>query len=89
MPPMKAKITPADGVREILRKRVARAKDLDDLPDELQLGEGGLGLDSIALVELLLECERLFRLPPPLALLDGPPLTVGLLAEHVRASACR
>jgi len=88
MPPMRP-ITLADGVREILRKRVPRAKDLDDLPDELLLGEGGLGLDSIALVELLLECERLFRLPPPLALLEGPPLTVGLLAEHVRASARR
>jgi acyl carrier protein len=80
---------PMDGIRDLLRTRVPRARDLGDLPDDLPLGEGGLGLDSIGLVELLLECEQRFRLPPLLTLLDGPPLTVGLLADHVRASACR
>jgi len=86
---MCGEIAPADGLREILRERVPGARDLDELPDEMPLGEGGLGLDSIALVELLLECERHFRLSPPQALLEGPPLTVGLLAKHVRAGARR
>ena len=81
---MSAEVAWAEGIRELLRTRVPHARDLDNLPDDLPLGEGGLGLDSIALVELLLECEKRFRLPPPLTLLDGPPLTVGLLAEAIQ-----
>jgi acyl carrier protein len=76
-------------IRDLLRSRAPIARDLDDLPDSLQLGAGGLGLDSIALVELLLECEERFHLPPSLPLLDGPPLTIGLLAAHARACASR
>ena len=80
---MSTEVAPTDGIRDLLRTRIPRARDFDDLPDDLPLGEGGLGLDSIALVELLLECEQRFCLAPPLTLLDGPPLTVGLLAEAV------
>ncbi len=87
--PMKPKCESADSLREILRRRVPRAAELRDLPDELELGEGGLGLDSIGLVELLLACGEHFGLPPPLSLLDGPPLTVGLLAEHVQTCTRR
>lgn len=76
-------------IRELLRSRVPLARALDDLPDSLQLGAGGLGLDSIALVELLLECEERFHLPPSLPLLEGPPLTIGLFAAHARAGAGR
>jgi acyl carrier protein len=76
-------------VRDLLRERVPLARELDELPDALPLGAGGLGLDSIALVELLLECEERFRLPPALSLLEGPPLTIGLLVAHARAGAAR
>ena len=87
--PMKPERDSADSLREILRRRVPSAAELRDLPDELELGEGGLGLDSIGLVELLLACGEHFGLPSPLSLLDGPPLTVGLLAEHVQTCTRR
>ncbi|HEV2844085.1 MAG TPA: phosphopantetheine-binding protein [Thermoanaerobaculia bacterium] len=76
----------AEAVRDLLRARAPLARDRSDLPDGLPLGPGGLGLDSIALVELLLDCERRFGIPRPVDLLEGPPLTVGLLVSHVRAA---
>ena len=86
---MESGLTMDDEIRDFLRALVPLARELGDLPDTLQLGAGGLGLDSIALVELLLECEERFHLPPSLPLLDGPPLTIGLLADHARAGAVR
>jgi acyl carrier protein len=78
-----------DAVRELLRSRAPHRlfADLpDDLPDDLRLGPGGLGLDSIAVVELLLDCERRLGVPPMglLGLLDGAPLTVGRLVAGLR-----
>jgi acyl carrier protein len=72
-------------VRDLVRSRSALARDRADLPGELPLGPGGLGLDSIALVELLLDCQRRFGIPRPAELLEGPPLTLGLLVDHIRA----
>jgi acyl carrier protein len=46
-------------------------------------------MDSIALVELLLDCEERFGIPRPVELLEGEPLTVGRLVTHVRAAAER
>jgi acyl carrier protein len=84
---MKSDAETAEEVREALRRRAPLAGG--DLPDELPLGPGGLGLDSIALVELLLDCERRFGPIPTADLLEGPPLTVGLLVAQVRAAAGR
>jgi acyl carrier protein len=76
----------ADTILALLRARAPLAHNRNDLPDDLPLGPGGLGLDSIALVELLLDCERRFGIPRPGDLLEGPPLTVGILVSHVRAA---
>jgi acyl carrier protein len=79
-----------DAVRDLLcsRSPLARSRELPAaLPDDLRLGPGGLGLDSIALVELLLDCERRFGLADVAELLAGPPLTVGLLVARLRAVA--
>ncbi len=79
-----------DAVRDLLRSRspLGWSRELPAvLPDDLRLGAGGLGLDSIALVELLLDCERRFGLAGVAELLAGPPLTVGLLVAHARAVA--
>ncbi|HEX7183734.1 MAG TPA: phosphopantetheine-binding protein [Thermoanaerobaculia bacterium] len=74
-----------EAVRDLVRSRAPLAQDAPELPEDLRLGAGGLGLDSIALVELLLDCERRFGIPAPIGLLEGPPLTVGGLAAHVRS----
>ena len=74
-------------VWRLVRSRAPLARDLPDLPGDLRLGSGGLGLDSIALVELLLDCEQRFGIPRPVGLLEGEPLTVSLLVDHVRTAA--
>ena len=73
-------------VWRLVRSRAPLARDLPDLPGDLRLGPGGLGLDSIALVELLLDCEQRFGIPRPVGLLEGEPLTVGRLVDHMRTA---
>ena len=73
-----------EAVRDVVRSRAALARERSDLPDELPLGAGGLGLDSISLAELLLDCQRRFGIPAPVELLEGPPLTLGRLVAHIR-----
>jgi hypothetical protein len=57
----------------------------DPLPEDASLGEGGLGLDSIELVELLLECAERAGRPASedLDLLDAGPITLGQLIDHL------
>lgn len=74
-------------VRDLVRSRAPLAREGVDLPEDLRLGAGGLGLDSIALVELLLECEQRFGAPMAAELLEGPPLTLGHLLARVRAAS--
>ncbi|HEX7679335.1 MAG TPA: phosphopantetheine-binding protein [Thermoanaerobaculia bacterium] len=56
-----------------------------ELRSETRLGGGGLGLDSIALVEVLLQCEDRFGVEIAAQVLSQSPLTVGLLVQHIRA----
>ena len=74
-----------DVVRDLIRLRAPLARAHAELADDLPLGAGGLGMDSIALVELLLDCEQCFEIRRPVELLEGPPLTIGRLVDHVRA----
>lgn len=67
-------------IAEILRARGRDAVTADTL-----LGEGGLALDSIAIVEVLLECEERFGVSMAAELLAGEPLTVSRIAAHVAA----
>jgi acyl carrier protein len=76
-------------VRWLIRTKATPGLRAGDLPDDLSLGSSGLGLDSIALVELLLACEEHFALPFPAGLLDRGPLTIGHLIEHVRSERRR
>jgi acyl carrier protein len=55
------------------------------LDESLLLGSGGLGLDSISLVEVLLECEERFGVTIAPELLEQSPLTVGALVERIDA----
>lgn len=78
-----------ESLLDLLRARSPLAQRLDletGLTADLPLGTGGLGLDSIALVELLLEVEQRFAVAAAAELLAGPPLTVGLLLAHLRGT---
>ncbi len=96
---MKAASEVEESVRELLSSRAPLARSFAelpaDLPDNLPLGPGGLGLDSIALVELLLDCEYRFGIggiagiAGTAELLAGPPLTVDRLVAHIRAAVAR
>ncbi|HEX3583130.1 MAG TPA: acyl carrier protein [Thermoanaerobaculia bacterium] len=58
-----------------------------ELRADTPLGSGGLGLDSIALVELLLECEDRFGVEIATEALTASPLTVGALVERIRTQS--
>lgn len=69
-------------VVEILRDR----GHAGEISGDMLLGQGGLALDSIAIVELLLACEERFGIAIAAELLAGEPLTVGRLAGRVQRS---
>jgi acyl carrier protein len=85
LPTMTEDVSVERAVRDLLRSRSPLARGLSALPDALLLGPGGLGLDSIALVELLLDCEERFGMSGAAELLLGPPLTLGRLIAQVGA----
>jgi acyl carrier protein len=66
-------------VIEIIAARAAIAIDVDE---GVQLGSNGLGLDSIAIAEVLLDCERRFGVRMT-DLLGGDAITIGRLTEHI------
>lgn len=76
-------VTEIEGaLADLLRSRSPLAGS-GPLSHDLRLGAGGLGLDSIAMVELLLDCEERFGVRAA-ELLEGAPLTVGILLARVR-----
>lgn len=70
-----------DQVQAILRARNAEVP----LDAEVALGSGGVNLDSIALVEVLLQCEDRFGVSIAAEMLERPSLTVGMLVERIEA----
>jgi acyl carrier protein len=76
-------------VRNAVRARVPDASSGRDLPDDTAVGRAGLGLDSIAIVELLLDCEAALGVPFPAAIFDTGPLTVRRLIDHARRAIPR
>jgi len=72
----------SEAIETILRKRGYAGEVSPDLP----LGAGGLGLDSIAMAEVLLACEAQFGIVIAADLLAGEPLTFGRLVERVQAA---
>ena len=77
-------------VRSIIRAHACSTAHCDDLAGDLLLGTGGLGLDSVAVVELLISCEERFGVALAATLLDGPPLDVGTLVAQIdRAQRAR
>ncbi|MEA2449285.1 MAG: hypothetical protein QOG63_1217 [Thermoleophilaceae bacterium] len=60
----------------------------EPLPEHASLGEGGLQLDSIEVVELLLECEERAGRPTSgtVELLEAGPITLGQLIDHLNGA---
>ena len=67
-------------IRQILRERGHDAAAGADRP----LGANGIGLDSISLVELLLEIDARFGVALAESLLQDDALTIGAIARAVR-----
>jgi hypothetical protein len=73
-------------VYEILATRWPGRFAPADLADDVSLGEAGLGLDSIEIVELLLDCEEIvggFDDGSAEQLLEAAPVTIGRLIGHL------
>ncbi len=54
----------------------------EQLTEAVALGEDGLGLDSIELVEVLFACEEACDGPSSAPLLEDGPLTLGRVLDH-------
>jgi acyl carrier protein len=67
----------------MIRTRLPAPGPDDELRDDSLLGPDGLGMDSIAILELLLECEERWGAGLALELLEQRPLTVGKLVERL------
>jgi hypothetical protein len=74
--------------REIVVAIVRAHAPAASFDDQAPLGAEGLGLDSIAVAEVLLECEMRFGRPCA-QLLEGEPLTIARLARHVGGAAAQ
>jgi acyl carrier protein len=71
-------------VRELLVVRWPGRFQRVHLGDDVSLGERGLGLDSIEIVELLLELdERPGNSTRAEELLDAGPISIGRLIDHL------
>jgi acyl carrier protein len=72
-------------VQDIVRSRASRIVANGELPGDAALGAEGLGLDSIAIAEVLLDCESRFGVSV-IALLEEEPLTLTRLVAHLTRS---
>ena len=77
------------GPREIVLEIVCAHTSATGFGDDVPLGADGLGLDSIAIAEVLLECEVRLGAPMSELLEARGPLTVARIAEHLEAAAAR
>ena len=57
----------------------------EQLEDGIALGEGGLGLDSIEIAELVVGCEERTGRSAGGALFGADSLTIGRIADHFSA----
>lgn len=77
----------ADSVRRVVHSHLPLAMREQALLDSTRLGPEGAGLDSVALVELLLACEEATGVPFTADVLADGPLTVGHLVRHANTQA--
>ncbi len=81
--------TPTDeDIRHVVCRHLGPGVAPATVPDDWPLGEAGAGLDSIALVELVVACEMEFGVPLLEELLQGP-VTIAAIASAVRSIGAR
>jgi acyl carrier protein len=75
----------AAAVRGLILTRWPGRFGRDRLADDVSLGGDGLGLDSIEIVELLLDCEEQLGSDAgeTETLLESGPVTIGRLIDHL------
>ena len=73
----------SNDVRAVIRRQASLSDDVG-LPDDLALGSSGLGLDSVAIVELLLACELACGVRLGGDVFESTGVTVGALVSAVR-----
>ncbi|MEA2125179.1 MAG: hypothetical protein QOI80_1961 [Solirubrobacteraceae bacterium] len=76
----------AADIRTILTQAWPGRFAAEDLTVDALLGEGGIGLDSVELAEVLIACEEATGRHLDPELLTGKPLTVGSLIDHFSSS---
>jgi acyl carrier protein len=77
---MPTSVPAADLVRAVIVASWAGRFQLAELHDDAELGEAGLGLDSVEAVELLLACEAETGVTLPESIFTGRALTIARLA---------
>ena len=81
-----------DEVRELLRSHLSLRWRERALSDRVTLGEDGLGLDSIRLLDVVLACEERFQVTLAVDELNHDPRTLGdlvaLIEEAINRTAC-
>jgi acyl carrier protein len=66
-------------LQELIFRYATTVHRPDELLEEMPLGSTGLGLDSVAILELLFECQKRFGIDPAKILTQHRILTVGIL----------
>lgn len=69
-------------VREVIQGAWPHRFADGELRDDVSLGEEGLGLDSVEVVEVVTACEDRFGRAATPALFETIPLTIDLVADH-------
>lgn len=72
----------AASIREILLTSWPHRFARDELHDDVSLGEEGLGLDSVEIVEVLLACEESCGVRATEQLFVVVPLTIERVVDH-------
>ena len=73
----------ATDLQHMIQNHVPASWGEGGLGRDVPLGAGGLGMDSVAVVMLLLECEARWNAAFPAELLEHQPLTLGRLVDHL------
>ena len=67
-------------------RRFLPGENVEEMSPDLPLGSGGMGLDSISIVEFLLECENRTGIDTS-GLFEEKEMTLGRVFEYLEARA--